>query len=155
MTRATGLVNHRIAIGGRYLIIALCLMWALFERPAPFVNVRWRDGLPAETRRQDEIALHLVNGEPAGIAWRYELASPRPANSRAIVGHPDVRDTHRIDRSSGTLSADESYGTVRIWWRGPFVGVRGPLQFRALLAGITAVTLVCAVASSRSAASRP
>ena len=151
MTRATGIVTHRITMGGRCLIIALCLVWALFERRAPFVNVRWRDGLSVETRRQHEIDLHLVNGEPSGDAWRYELASPRPTDIRAIVRHPDVRDTHRIDRDSGTLSADGGYGTVRVWWRGPFVGVHGPLQFRALLAGVTAITLVCAVVSSRNA----
>ena len=151
MTRATGIVTHRITMGGRCLIIALCLVWALFERRAPFVNVRWRDGLSVETRRQHEIDLHLVNGEPSGDAWRYELASPRPADIRAIVRHPDVRDTHRIDRDTGTLSADGGYGTVRVWWRGPFVGVHGPLQFRALLAGVTAITLVCAVVSSRNA----
>jgi hypothetical protein len=44
-----------------------------------------------------------------------------------------------------------AYGAVRVWWRGPFVDVNGPLQFRALLAGLTAITLVYAVLSSRKA----
>ena len=151
MIRASGILTHRMTMAGRCLIIGLCLAWAIFERPAPFVNVRWRDGLPAETRRRHEIDLHLVAGEPSGSAWRYELVSPRPADIRAIVRHPDVRDTHRIDRDSGTLSPDVAYGDVRVWWRGPFVGVHGPLQFRALLAGLTAITLVFAVLSSRKA----
>lgn len=155
MTRATGLVTHRVALGGRCLIIALCLMWAAWERRAPFVNVRWREDLSAETRRQHEIGFHLVNGEPSGSAWRYELAWPSPANIRAIVRHPDVRDTHRIDRDSGTLSADQDYGTVRVWWRGPFVGVDGPLQFRVLLVGVAAITFICAVLSSRIARPAP
>ena len=149
MTVATRASIHRISTAGQCALIVLGVTWALFERPAPYVNVRWRGGLSAEARRTAEIHLYLENGEPAGEAWRYELASPRPADIAAIIRHPDVQDTHRIDRGDATISADAGRGTLRVWWAGPFKGARGRLAFRVVFAVIGVVTLVCAALSAK------
>jgi hypothetical protein len=146
---------HRISAAGQCALILLSLSWAVFERPAPFVNVRWRDGLSAEARREAEIQLYLENGEPAGEAWRYELASPRKADIAAILAHPDVEDTHRIERQNATISADAGRGELRVWWGGPFKGAQGRLEFRAVFGVIGIITLLSALSSrSRSAGSR-
>ena len=150
MTPATRELIRRTAVGGQCVLILLGVAWAIFERPAPIVNVRWRDGLPTEARRRTEIELYLHNGEPIGEAWRYELASPRTADIRAIIAHPDVADTHHIERYNATLSADASRGTLRIWWAGPFKGVRGRLAFRALFGLIGIVSLLCTTISALS-----
>ena len=144
MTRATRTSMQRISVAGQCVLIVLGLSWAIFERPAPFVNVRWRDGLSPDARREAEIALYLENGEPAGEAWRYELASPRTADIAAVIGHPAVRDTHRLDRPHAAISADAGRGTLRVWWAGPFKGARGRAQFRTVFAVVGALTLLCA-----------
>jgi hypothetical protein len=144
MTLVTQDSIKRTSVAGQWVLIALCMGWAFFERPAPFVNVRWRDSLSVEARQQAETQLFLENREPAGEAWRYELVSPRAADIAAIVEHPDVEDTHRIDRDSATIDADAGHGTLRVWWAGPFRGARSRLEFRAVFALIGIITLLCA-----------
>jgi hypothetical protein len=148
MTPATRELIHRIAVAGQCVLIVLCMAWAILERPAPYVNVRWREGLSANTRQMAESELYLENGELAGEAWRYELASPRTADIRAIIAHPDVQDTHRIERSTATLSADAGRGTLRVWWAGPFKGADGRLEFRAVFGVLGIVSLLCTAFSS-------
>jgi hypothetical protein len=134
----------RIAIAGECLLVLLCVTWSLFERPAPFVNIRWREGLSVEARRTAESQLYLENGQLSEGAWRYELTSPRSSEIAAIIAHPDVVDTHRIDRGNATLTADAGRGMLRVWWAGPFKGARSGAQFRVLLGAIALVTLLCA-----------
>ena len=65
MTPATRELIRKTAVGGQCVLILLGVAWAIFERPAPLVNVRWRDGLSTEARRRTEIELYLQNGEPS------------------------------------------------------------------------------------------
>ena len=150
MTPSTLGSIQRISVAGQCVLIVLGIAWAIFERPAPFVNVRWRDGLSAEARRRAESQLYLENREPSGPAWRYELTSPRAAEIAAIIGHPDVQDTHRIERHNATISADAGRGTLRVWWAGPFKGSRSRFEFRAVFGVVGIVTLLCAWLSSSS-----
>jgi hypothetical protein len=143
VTRARQRRLSRIAVAGQGLLIALCTAWALFERPAPIVNIDWREGLSAAARRQAERDLSLEFVED-GDEGHYELGSPRQADIAAIVAHPDVEDTHRIDREHATLTADADRGILRVWWAGPFKGVRGRAQFRVVLVVIGVITLLCA-----------
>ena len=110
MTLATRHSLRRIAVAGRCLLIALCAAWALFERPAKVVNITWREGLSAEARRQVERDLYLAEYLENGDEWHYEVRSPRQADIAAIVAHPDVEDTHRIDREHATFTVDAYNG---------------------------------------------
>ena len=141
---------HRVSVAGQCVLIVLGVAWAVFERTAPFVSVRWREGLSAEARRKADSQLYLENGEPSGPAWRYELTSPRAADIRALIGHPDVQDTYRIERDTATIRADAGRGTLRVWWAGPFKGARSRLEFRVVFGAIGVVTLLCASLSSAS-----
>lgn len=149
MTPATRDTIHRISMGGQCVLIVLCLAWAVFERPAPYVNVRWRDDLSVEARRKAETELYLENGERSEEAWRYELASPRTADIAAIIGHSAVQDTHRIERGNATISADAGHGALRVWWAGPFKGARSALEFRVLFGLIGIVTMSSKWAAER------
>jgi hypothetical protein len=139
---------RRIGVAAQLLLIGLCTAWAFLEKPAPIVNINWREGLSAEERRRIERDLYLefVEDDDEG---HYELGSPRPADIAAIVAHPDIDDTHRIDREHGTLSADSEPGVVRVWWAGPFKGSRGPLQFRVVVAVIAAIAIGCVWSSDQ------
>ena len=129
-----------IGVAAQLLLVGLCTAWAFLEKPAPIVNINWREGLSAEERRRIERDLYLefVEDDDEG---HYELGSPRPADIAAIVAHPDIDDTHRIDRERGTLGADSEPGVVRIWWAGPFKGSRGHRQFRVVAAVIAAIAI--------------
>ena len=132
-----------IAVAGQCLLVALCTAWALFERPAPVVNVRWKEGLSEEARRQAERDLYLEFRDDDN-GGHYELGSPRQRDIAAVVAHAGVQDTGRIDREHATLTADSYRGTLRVWWAGPFKGAQGRIQFRVLLAAIGLITLLCA-----------
>jgi hypothetical protein len=142
--RLTPLHLRRIAVGGQCLLIVLCTVWALFERPAPIVNIRWREGLSAEALRQAERELYVEEYVENGNEGHYEVQSPRRRHIAAIVAHPDVEDTFRIDRAQATITADSYPSSRRVWWAGPFYGPRSPVQFRVLAALIGLVTVVCA-----------
>lgn len=145
---------RRIALGARLLLIVLCIAWAFLEQPAPIVNINWREGLSPEERRRIERDLHLefVEDDDEG---HYELGSPRQADIAAIVAHPDIDDTHRIDREHATLSADSEPGVVRVWWAGPFKGSRGHRQFRVVVALLGAIAVGCAWFSDPRRKKRP
>ena len=72
----------------------------------PQVNVRWVAGLDADRRRalEERFGLHPQH-EVASTTWRYALADRSRANVTAIVRHPQVEDTHDIDRDKMTLTA--------------------------------------------------
>jgi len=143
MTPAVRHVLGWIAVAGQCLLVALGTAWAFFERPAPVVNVRWKEGLSEEARRQAERDLYLEFREDDNEG-NYELGSPRQPDIAAVVAHTAVQDTSRIDREHATLTADSYSGNLRVWWAGPFKGAQGRVQFRVLLVVTGLVTLLCA-----------
>ena len=74
--------------------------------PSPPINVRWVAGLEADRRRGLEERFGLDAGnEIESTTWRYALVDSSPANISALVRHPDVIDTHGINRAQMTLTA--------------------------------------------------
>ena len=79
---------------------------SILPPPPPRINVRWVDGLDADRRRGLEARFGLDAGtEMVPSTWRYALVDASRANIVAIVQHPDVADTHYIDRAEMTLAA--------------------------------------------------
>jgi hypothetical protein len=67
----------------------------------PF-DIRWREDVDDSARRQLETELGLtdaqrVERDPRGRTWEYRLRMPTRDRVRAIVLHPSVEDTARID----------------------------------------------------------
>ena len=72
--------------------------------PPPKINIRWADGLDADRRRGLEARFGLDAGnEGESSTWSYALADASRENITALVRHPDVADTHNIDRAQMTL----------------------------------------------------
>jgi hypothetical protein len=68
---------------------------------SPF-DIRWKEDVDDTTRRQLEAELGLaepqrVERDPRGRTWEYRLRTPTRERVRAIVLHPSVEDTARID----------------------------------------------------------
>ena len=72
--------------------------------PPPRINVRWADGLNMDRRRgmEDRFGLDAGN-EGESSTWSYALADASRENITALVQHPDIVDTHNIDRTQMTL----------------------------------------------------
>ena len=70
----------------------------------PEINVRWMPDLDADRRRvlEERFGLERRN-EVAPTTWRYALTDGSRENITAIVQHPDVEDTHGIDRTETLL----------------------------------------------------
>jgi len=70
------------------------------------VSVRWSPGLSDEGRAALEGRFSLAQGEPKPDrtrdenVWNYRVTDLSVGNIRGIVVHPDVLDTHFIDRST-------------------------------------------------------
>ena len=148
MTLATQRVLRSIAVAGQCLLIVLCTAWALFESPAPVVSIQWQEGLSEEARRQTERDLHVAEYLENGNEGHYEVLSPRRRHIAAIVAHPDVADTFRIDRQRATITEDSYPSSRRVWWAGPFRGASSPVQFRVVAALIALITLLCGALSN-------
>ena len=73
--------------------------------PPARINVRWVDGLDADRRRGLEARFGLDAEDGESSTWQYALVDASRANIVAIVQHPDVADTHYIDRAEMTLAA--------------------------------------------------
>ena len=74
--------------------------------PSPRINVRWVAGLDADRRRGLETRFGLDAGnEGESSTWSYALSDASRENVTALVQHPDVTDTHYIDRAEMTLEA--------------------------------------------------
>ena len=76
-------------------------------RPSvPEINVRWMPDLDADRRRvlEERFGLERRN-EVAPTTWSYALTDGSRENITAIVRHPDVEDTHGIDRAEAMLLA--------------------------------------------------
>ena len=72
----------------------------------PEINVRWVSGLDADRRRvlEERFGLEPQNAV-APTTWSYALTDGSRANITTIVQHPDVEDTHGIDRAETLLVA--------------------------------------------------
>jgi hypothetical protein len=126
----------------RWTLLGACAAWAVYEGPAPIINVRWRPGLSPDARRFTERRLSLEpSGESNDRTWTYVLTTPTKANIAAIVAHPDVEDTHRIDRQRASISSDAGRSSTRVWWGGPFRGRSGLRVFRVIILGLGLATL--------------
>ena len=77
------------------------------QPPAPLkINVRWIPGLGADRRRVLEERFRLVpREEVAPTTWQYDLTDVSNENIIALVQHPDVEDTHGIERADAALVA--------------------------------------------------
>ena len=73
---------------------------------APEINVRWMSDLDADRRGvlEERFGLERRN-EVAPTTWRYALTDGSRANIISILQHPDVEDTHGIDRTETLLVA--------------------------------------------------
>ena len=68
---------------------------------SPF-DIRWTETVDDTTRLQFEAQLGLTDAQrvardPRGRTWEYRLRTPTRERVRAIVLHPGVEDTARID----------------------------------------------------------
>ena len=59
-----------------------------------------------------QLSLQLA-GQTAPDTWRYELMDASSDRIRAIVAHPDVADTHFVDRAAYTVTRDAPSGERR------------------------------------------
>ena len=75
------------------------------SNPQPEINIRWVPGLDADRRRwlEERFGLETRN-ELAPTTWSYALTNVSRENITAIVRHPDVEDTHGIDRTETLLA---------------------------------------------------
>ena len=116
-TSDRGMRLRRVGIAAVSLV-ALAALWP--ERPpAPRteqVAIRWRPGLADAQRAALQQQFSLADGEPrperSGEAdvWDYRVADLSTANINAIVRHPDVLDTHFIDRSTFVVESQPPPG---------------------------------------------
>jgi hypothetical protein len=83
----------------------------LVLQPYLIIHVRWPGGISDADRSRLETELHLAPHRDIGDhTWEYNLLDRSPENVAAIVRHPLVEDTQRIDR--GTLALNASEGTI-------------------------------------------
>ena len=102
MAKADGAASiTRIAIAAFVVLTALGAVWLglIVESPRVSVNVRWNENLTAVERSALEQRFHLTDGRLVeGGTWQYTLADDSSANIRALVEHPAVADTYRLNR---------------------------------------------------------
>ena len=98
------------------MVVAAAAVRAAAPSPfAPRVHVRWHAGVENDRRAGLERRFSLLNGaRREDDTWEYDLADLTPASVTALVEHPDVADTHYIERETGGISADAPAGTTRL-----------------------------------------
>ena len=76
------------------------------SQSVPKINVRWVPGLDADRRRVLEERFGLEPRNAVGpTTWSYALTDVSRANITTIVQHPEVEDTHGIDRAETLIVA--------------------------------------------------
>ena len=114
--------------------IALCITAVAYiavrsAAPAPSVHVRWSEDVDDRQREALETRFHLSHGEILDRrTWAYRIEDTTQANVAALVQHPGVEDTHKIDRQSHTIE-----GAPNPW----------DALWSALLIGMATATVVC------------
>ena len=89
-----------------WVALGLCLTAAAFllvraGLPAPSVNVRWAPGIDDAQRTELEARFGLIGGTPLeSPTWTYQLENADRSNVSALIGHPAVADTHKINRAT-------------------------------------------------------
>jgi len=69
--------------------------------PDPSINVRWSSEVDGPRRAELEARFGLANGTPLEPpTWSYRLENTNRSNVSALVTHPDVADTHKINRNT-------------------------------------------------------
>ncbi len=98
------------------MVVAAAAVRASAPSPfAPRVHVRWHAGVEDDRRAALERRFSLLNGaRREDHTWEYDLANLAPTSVTALVEHPDVADTHYIERETGNISADAPVGTTRL-----------------------------------------
>lgn len=86
---------------------------------APVINVRWRDDLAEAGVAAGEREHGLRRLDPVGPqTWRYEMTRWSSTAIAALVGDPEVADTHGLDRQESALT--ERLPFYNGWlWPGP------------------------------------
>lgn len=131
-------------------LLALGALWP-DRSPVPrseMVNVRWTAGLSDATRASLEERFALDEGEPTQDyseevnVWIYRLHDLSRENVEALVTHPEVFDTHNIDRPEFRVPPQPPAMDY------PFLGVELVqwLQYPSLLLSIGTTILVWAMA---------
>jgi hypothetical protein len=104
-------------IAASILILAVAITLRV-STPSPFaprVRVRWSPTVEERQRAVLERQFSLFKGERhEDETWEYDLVDPSPAFVAALVAHPDVADTHYIDRATGRVASDAPVGTLRV-----------------------------------------
>lgn len=122
-------LTPRTVVTGLVSLAALVMLWP-DHPPVPRseqVTIRWSSGLTDARRTVLEQQVSLGQGEPKPDrtdevnVWNYRLADLSVDNVRAIVTHPDVIDTHFIDRSTFTVESqpppgDQPLGVRYVRW---------------------------------------
>ncbi len=113
--------SHRLRVAAFIAASVLILVAAIALRastPLPFaprVRVRWNATLDADQRAALERQFRLFMGESHDhTTWEYDLVDSSPALVAALVAHPDVADTHYLDRSTGRIAPDAPAGSIRL-----------------------------------------
>lgn len=143
------------------ILVALVALWP-DHAPVPRseqVTIRWISGLPDAQRATLEEQLSLAQGEPKPDrtdevnVWNYRLTDLSADNVSKIVAHPDVVDTHFIDRSTFAVESQPPTGdhlplgvTYVRWLQYPG---RALLVVTALLIGALGLIVPAALASTR------
>lgn len=119
----------RLVVTSLVCLSALVMLWP--DHPAvprsEQVTIRWSSRLPDARRTAVEQELSLAQGEPKPErtdevnVWNYRLADLSVDNVRKIVMHPDVVDTHFIDRSTFAVESqappgDQALGVRHVRW---------------------------------------
>ena len=99
--------------------------------PGARINLRWQPSTRAEVRHALEAQFRLeALDQLDGLTWRYDLTDTSVENIRQIVNHPEVADTHEIDRPNYTVAAT----AVRTARRGRFAYGSGIVSAADMLA---------------------
>jgi Dolichyl-phosphate-mannose-protein mannosyltransferase len=80
--------------------LAAAVLGVVISPSSVSVNVRWAPALTDGERNALERRFQLTEGRfVEGTTWQYVLTDYSSDNIRALVEHPAVEDTHRIDRT--------------------------------------------------------
>jgi hypothetical protein len=112
-------VHHRAerrrAVFWAWRGIALLVLAALLQAASPVlfgvrgarIYVRWTENVDDAARARFERELDLTDPRVhEGTTWTYAIADVSTAHLRAIVGHPAVADTHKVNRTTFRLFPD-------------------------------------------------
>jgi type IV secretory pathway TrbD component len=125
-----------VAYGAGLVAVAVAFSRATPHRPAT-VNVRWVSGVTDPVRQALESTWQLVAPQHTeGTTYRYVLVDTSYENIRALVTHPSVEDTAKINRS--TYRTLNSPGVTRR--QAAMVGVLGAVLLLVLCRWIAIAT---------------